>query len=522
MTGTPRGESAILLVDGHERDRKAVRQTLVAAGLSCTLVEAADVRAALGRKESIDCVLLDCLDESSAIELFTQLRNRWPNAAIIVLTGQGSERIAVELMKAGAVDSISKHHLHTSELVRAVRHALTLQSAQQRLQRVERAHLRYTAKLQELVELAPTLFTGRTLEERLTEIARVARTILDGREALVGVRGVGSDLCLIAHADGEVAPLDADDQAWCKLWAPSAIEKLSERLAPVEIIRPAGAPTDLIGCCRIRMAEGAETGLLAIRGDPLAPELVDAFGLLLAQLAQTVRVALDSVRLLEATQRAVESRDAVMAVVSHDLRAPLSSFGLGLQLLQDSVMDEESKSVLARMEHSAKHMKRLIEDLLDVSHIENRSFSVTPQPEAVESLFREIKALMAPIAEASRISFVVTPPPAAKVLAERIRVVQVLSNLLGNALKFTPADGTVQLSAEAQGDEVHFSIRDSGPGIERAHLERVFERYWRKDRRGLGLGLFIAKAIVTAHGGRIWADSRPQAGSTFTFALRSA
>jgi signal transduction histidine kinase len=114
------------------------------------------------------------------------------------------------------------------------------------------------------------------------------------------------------------------------------------------------------------------------------------------------------------------------------------------------------------------------------------------------------------------------PPEVPDLRADRARLLQVLSNLVGNALKFTPRGGAVRIGAEAAGELVRVWVSDTGPGIDPEHLPRLFERFWqarRGDRAGLGLGLSIAKAIVDAHGGRIWAESTPGSGSTFSFTL---
>jgi signal transduction histidine kinase len=108
------------------------------------------------------------------------------------------------------------------------------------------------------------------------------------------------------------------------------------------------------------------------------------------------------------------------------------------------------------------------------------------------------------------------------VQADRDRVIQVLGNLVGNALKFTAPGGRVTLSCLRQGDAAVFSVADTGSGIEAADLPHVFEQYWKHDQRGTGLGLFIARAVVEAHHGRIWVESKPAAGSTFFFTLNLA
>ncbi len=227
--------------------------------------------------------------------------------------------------------------------------------------------------------------------------------------------------------------------------------------------------------------------------------------------------------LYQAAQASIASRDAVLAVVSHDLRSPLSNIGMGLELMRGAEPAQATK-LIERMERSTRHMKRLIDDLLDVARIEAASFTVTPVPELVQPILEEARDLLASLADASQIELVMSSVPGVRVLADRLRLVQVLVNLMGNAVKFTPPGKTIRVLVEPEPKEVRFSVIDAGPGIESAHLDRVFERYWRQGGRGLGLGLFIAKAIIDAHHGVISAQNVAGAemGACFTFLLPRA
>ncbi len=112
--------------------------------------------------------------------------------------------------------------------------------------------------------------------------------------------------------------------------------------------------------------------------------------------------------------------------------------------------------------------------------------------------------------------------PNVLVRADRERIFQVLSNILGNAIKFTPEQGAIDLAVDAEGDRIRFAVRDTGPGIPREQLSQVFNRYWqarKQESKGAGLGLYIVKGIIEAHGGRVWVDSQEGRGSTFYFTL---
>jgi len=238
-------------------------------------------------------------------------------------------------------------------------------------------------------------------------------------------------------------------------------------------------------------------------------------------------IEVDLERRLLSEQRAVRARDDLIAVVSHDLKNPLSAILMQAEsmLTRASVGGEESVHLLRvsaeRIARSATHMKALIEDLLDLARIETQRFTLHLQ--SVESRHLLDEALLAalPLAEPKRITLAVDLIDLPRLEADPERIFRVLSNLLGNAVKFTPEGGTITLRAAPRGDELLITVIDTGPGIAADHLPHVFERYWQAgpaSRAGAGLGLYIARGIVEAHGGRIWAESSA-GGATLIFTL---
>ena len=144
----------------------------------------------------------------------------------------------------------------------------------------------------------------------------------------------------------------------------------------------------------------------------------------------------------------------------------------------------------------------------------------------VDEIFRQVDATFRSLAAERNIRLeIVTPEPGTIVRADPLRVSQIVGNLLGNAIKFVPESGHVALRAVRDGSEVLFQVEDSGPGIALADVPHLFDKFWqghKGDHRGVGLGLTIAKGLVEAHGGRIWVESTPGAGSTFCFTLPAA
>jgi signal transduction histidine kinase len=249
-------------------------------------------------------------------------------------------------------------------------------------------------------------------------------------------------------------------------------------------------------------------------------------------VADRIALLADNALLYEEAGRAARAREETVAIVSHDLKNPLNTISLNTKLLELMVERGDSRSevrsaMLKSIHHVADAVKnagRLISDLLDVARIEAGGLAVEKRAEEPASMAREALALLLPLASAKGIHVELTARrdlPA--VAADRPRVVQVFSNLLGNAIQFTPEGGVIHVDMRDTGSGVVvFSVRDTGAGIAEEALPHVFDRYWQPKhtfRQGAGLGLAIAKGIVEAHGGNIWARSRLGEGSTFSFSL---
>jgi signal transduction histidine kinase len=215
---------------------------------------------------------------------------------------------------------------------------------------------------------------------------------------------------------------------------------------------------------------------------------------------------------------AMRSKERVLEIVAHDLRNPLSAIKMTSAGLERAA--PELRPRLKRIDHAVGRMDNLIRDLVDTTRIEHGEFVLSMALEPVASIIDETIEQFAPLAQDQGVALGVEAPPAdVSVACDRGRIVQVLSNLVANALKFTDKGGRVTLTWAAEREEVRFDVADTGAGIRPEHLGHVFEQYWRADRAGTGLGLFIAKSVVGAHGGRIWVESEPGRGSNFHFVL---
>jgi len=249
------------------------------------------------------------------------------------------------------------------------------------------------------------------------------------------------------------------------------------------------------------------------------------------ELAQRAAIAVDNARLYEDAQDALRAREDFVAVVSHELKNPLSAVlmdaGLLRRMAPEGAGGERQRKHAERIERSAQEAARLIKDLLDLARMEVGALPLERRSCLVAPLIGEVLEMLQPLATQKAQKLERDSANELSVDCDRDRVRQVLSNLVGNAIKFTPAGGAIGVRVQPRDGQAVFVVEDSGPGIPPDQLGHIFDRYWQgrggdNSERGVGLGLSIAKAIVEAHGGRIWAESRVGSGSRFYFTLSVA
>jgi signal transduction histidine kinase len=232
-------------------------------------------------------------------------------------------------------------------------------------------------------------------------------------------------------------------------------------------------------------------------------------------------------RRYEEAQEAIAAREDVLKIVSHDLRNPLSTIAMATSLmLEEELAPHIRTRQLQAVKRAGERMNRLVQDLLDVAKLESGRLALKTQDVGLGMIASEAQETLGPLAAAKSIQLTTdVAPDLTDVHVDPGRIQQVLSNLVGNAVKFTPEGGRIVISATSANGTVQVAVSDTGPGIPPDRLEQVFGRFWqadRADRRGLGLGLAIAKAIIDAHGGRIWVESEIGKGTTFYFTLPPA
>jgi PAS domain S-box-containing protein len=245
-------------------------------------------------------------------------------------------------------------------------------------------------------------------------------------------------------------------------------------------------------------------------------------------LADRAAVAIENARLYRASVHAIQLRDEVLGVVAHDLRNPLSTILLNAATLKRHGPDPERRSQKRSeaIQRGATRMNRLIQDLLDVAVMESGQLTIERARLSARELIVGAVDMQRPLASSSSLELRVdVDRDVPDIWGDRDRLLQVFENLIGNAIKFTKAGGCITVGATSRDHDVIFRVADTGSGIAPENVPRVFDRFWQAttaNRQGAGLGLPITKGIVEAHGGRIWVESTPSRGTTFSFTIPQA
>ncbi len=409
------------------------------------------------------------------------------------------------------------------------------------------AELRAASRERFLATATEELATSIDLEETLSRVVRLALPQLgdwcmvvlledDGRPRRVLVHAGEPSLAAVAREMLQRYPIDLE--------AEHGVGRVLRTGEP-ELLPDAAGFVGAAGTTgRVRGELLARIGLSSYLAVPLRTRerLVGAMAFAVAaagrrfgeadltlaeELAGRCALAIENARLHRSAQEAVRSRDEMLAVVSHDLRTPLGAIAAAAGTIARRAPPDPEDDVIRRsaatIRRVAHRMGRLVADLLDLAAIESGRLSIGRAPLRPSDAVEEAVEAIRPLAAEAGVHVVAQPPsPSPFVDGDRARVQQVLVNVLSNAASVTPRGGAVCVGHRARGAWVVFSVGDGGPGVAAADRRRIFERYWRGPEarhRGVGLGLAIAKAIVEAHGGRLWVAARRGRGAVFRFSL---
>jgi signal transduction histidine kinase len=285
--------------------------------------------------------------------------------------------------------------------------------------------------------------------------------------------------------------------------------------------RNVGQRLHLVEQAASRIAAGDLTARVGLRGSDDIARLAVAFDSMAGELqeANTRRDAME------------QARRELFAAISHDLRTPLSSIRVMVEALADGVVDDRETTgrYLQTMSSDVERLSLLIEDLFELARIESGALELRREPIALEEVLASAVDSALPGATLASVHVELSPSPSLLMLeADPQRLNRVLTNLLQNAIRHTPADGAVTVSAAESEDGIVVAVSDTGEGIPEGDLPHVFDRFYRAERSrnrmsgGSGLGLSISRGIVEAHGGRIWIDTTSEVGTVVKFALPKA
>jgi signal transduction histidine kinase/DNA-binding response OmpR family regulator len=587
VTSTPSPEPAVqagtrvLVVEDSATQAAALALLLERAGYATVIARRADRALELLERETVHLVLSDVvMPGMDGYELCRRVKANpaWRDIPVVLMTSLTDPLALVRGLASGADHYVTKPYEPEGLLAR-VRYVLQHANDPDRIVPapvdIELLGTRFTirATKEQTLELLVSSYSDlvrtsevvREAEQRarfLAEATELLSATLDARQVLSDLARVAvpriADLCAtdliggdgtrrrvaVVHAIAGVAQLTGHetaaqaaflDQVAVELEPrvldipdaaalaaissdPAVIAALSGRGAQALIVVPLVARGRVLGLLQFVVLAAAR----ATRADDM-PLILD--------LARRAALAVDNALLYEEAQRATRARDDVLAIVSHDLRNPINTIQMSTSFLLDVLAGPEAKDVpiipqLQVMQRATRRANALIGDLLDVSRIDAGTLAVATTAVDASMLIRDAVQELESLVHAKKLAFEHEwKGPDLLVAADRSRIAQVFSNLVGNAIKFTKAGGTVRIEGERRDDMVEFDVIDSGAGIPLDHLPHLFDRFWQASntsRSGAGLGLFIVKGIVEAHGGTVDVESQSGAGTRFRFSLPSA
>jgi signal transduction histidine kinase len=509
----------LLLVDDEEANLDLLEVLLQVEGYE-NLVRTSDARQAipLWERHAPDLVLLDLhMPWRDGFAVLADIRDRTPAddfRPVLVLTADATPEAKERALSSGAKDFLNKPIDATEALLRV--HNLL----ETRVLYTQQRHARQAAEL--LAEASRVLNASL---DAATAVAQLSRLVVPALAdcCVVDLFDAGGAVRAAAtHADpaeetrlrGVVPTVDA---------GPGETARSARETELPQLL--GGCPAEA-GLVVPLHAAGRAVGRLVMGrtrpGARFAPQEVA----LAEELGRRAAMAVENARLFGEARAATEARQHTLAVVAHDLRNPLTAIRMDAEMLVHMIgptLGAFQRESLERIYAITGRMDGLIQDLLEVSRMGRGTLALERFPRDPATLLAEAAHTLRPLAAAHRLRLETDAAPGLPpVLVDSARAVQIVSNLVGNAVKFTPEGGAVTLSCAPGRDEVRFAVTDTGPGIPAEQVPHIFGAFWQAqhaDRRGLGLGLSIARGLVEAHGGRIWVESEPGRGASFVFTL---
>jgi signal transduction histidine kinase/FixJ family two-component response regulator len=537
MSGAGSARVRVLLVEDNPADARLLGELLAEVpGRDFALRHFDQLRPALAHRAEADVVLLDLsLPDAQGLETLERFLRDGTDVPVVVLTGLADEELARRAMLAGAQDYLNKSELGPALLARTIFYAIERKRAEHNAKAAEGAR-----RAQLLADVSDVLASSLERDVVAEQLARalvpaLARgcllDLLNGAGMLERVAVAGASPELRSRLErarlsppGRESPaaqalasrrplllhdLDAAD-------VDSVLGEASESGDPGD-----GPPPRLSSLLAMPLSlRDRPFGVVTLFSDQPGHRFGQDELLLAAEVTRRAALSFENARLYREAQRAIRARDDVVAIVSHDLRNPLSVIGLTMRLMREE-SGHAPLDMIARCERAQAQMTRLLDDLLDMTRLDQGTMRLEMKRFELGGLMNELVESQRPLAAARGQRLEVIADADVAIDVDRDRLQQVMANLIGNAIKYTPRGGAIDVRAHHAGMRVTVAISDTGPGIDPANLPHVFERFYqaKTTKEGVGLGLAIAKGIVEAHGGSIAATSVPGRGTTFWFEL---
>jgi len=556
-TGVGAPPARVLVVEDDETVAEVLREVLSDEPMQVAIATTAEEAMRVITAACPDLILTDIsLPGRSGIELMRQAREIDPEVAVVLMTGHASMQTAIDALRQGASDYVTKPFDDIGEIPKIVRRHV----GNRRLKVENRALLgqlqeqndvlqRHEQVLRERIEQATrnldTLYRvnmeiGANLElvPRLNRIVETAARLVSARAAVIYLQIEDTNEFRRAAAHGVEAPT-ADDGGPHFLSGEGLLGRVAGSQSPAREGSPGGPLLELPGfrgavaheVLAVPMVQERQAiGVLVVMDR--AEGFTDGDVEFLRMFATQAAVQLRNSQLFEHTKVLDRLKSDFVAVVSHEIRTPLTSVKGAVELLSDGryFKNTEQQVKLLTIAHAnAERLLLLINDILDFSKLESASLPMTIERQRLEPVVQQAAHNLRMLLEERRIKLDVSlADDLPDALLDAHRVTQVVTNLLSNAIKFSPPGESVRIEASAGEGVLRVSVRDHGDGIAAKDLPKLFKKFQQIDSGstrkvgGTGLGLVICKGIVEQHGGRIGVESQPGEGSLFWFTLPAA
>ncbi|MFH1651009.1 MAG: ATP-binding protein [Chloroflexota bacterium] len=527
---------SILVVDDEVDFLTVIQKILQAKGYEVATAPTAGEAVSLSRERFYHVAILDIsLPDSDGTELISTLLGQHPEMIVIMLTGHSSVKNVTESLNRGAFAYLEKP-LDPDHLISVMSRGLE----KQHLEMENRAlveklaeHDRETGILLEVSQaVSQTLDLEQIIAAALEKVSRMLQVdagyvylLENDRLVLKGHRGFSSGI--IAEL-GKEAAAGIEMSVLCQA-EPMHVSRLGHDTPGLAALVEGGFRSYLCAPLAV-VGEGIGVISIATREQRcFTPAEIN----LLTAIGKEIAIAVRNSQLYEeaSSTRALRELDALrtefLANVSHELRTPLAVIkGSANSLLQtDVTFDEQTwRDFLTSIDNDADKLTRLVDDLLMMSRLEAGALEVRKEPNGMDGLVAGVRDRLNSLAGHHRL-VVDIPDDLPTVMVDEGRIGEVLTNLVENAVRYSPEGTQIKLSASPNSGDVVVSVADEGIGIPRELQRKVFDRFYqarnnrRRHRDGTGLGLAICRGIVEAHGGKIWVESEPEQGSRFNFTL---